>query len=117
MKPHDSQFCTVAEAARFLEMSPSTIWRWIEAERLPAYRLGPRSIRIRKQDLEAAIRPARGKEEVPMERDQPVVIRPSPSEITRRKVLVGEILAKRKERRIAPMTAADLVRKARNWQT
>lgn len=50
-------FYTVAEAARMLQVSPSTIWRWIEAERLPAYRVGPRRIRLRKEDLEKVIQP------------------------------------------------------------
>lgn len=117
VKLGDGQFCTVAEAARLLEVSPSTIWRWIDAQRLPAYRLGPRSIRIRRQDLEAAIRPARGGGEAIVERDKPIVPHPSPGEIARRKALIAEILAKREERRITPMTTADLVRKARNWRT
>lgn len=45
-------FCTVAEAARMLGVSPATVWRWIVAQRLPAYRVGPRGIRIRKEDVE-----------------------------------------------------------------
>lgn len=55
----ERSFYTVAEAADVLEVSPATVWRWIEAERLPAYRVGPRRIRIRKQDVERVIGPAR----------------------------------------------------------
>ncbi|MDP2936986.1 MAG: helix-turn-helix domain-containing protein [Dehalococcoidia bacterium] len=49
------------EAARLLDVSPATIWRWIDQARLPASRIGPRKIRIWKKDLETVIRPARPK--------------------------------------------------------
>ncbi len=52
-------YYTVAEAAEVLGVSPSTIWRWIKSRRLPAYRVGPKNIRIQKADVEAVIRPAR----------------------------------------------------------
>jgi len=55
------EFCTVPEAARELKVSQSTIWRWIYSRRLRAYRVGPRRIRIRKQDLGAVVRPVEGK--------------------------------------------------------
>ena len=44
-------FYTVSEAAMVLDVSSATIWRWIEARRLPAYRIRPRRIRIKRQDL------------------------------------------------------------------
>src|SRR6266581_3385304 len=53
------EFVSVAEAARRLRVSPSTVWRWIEADKLTAYRVGPKTIRIRRDDLEALIQPAR----------------------------------------------------------
>jgi excisionase family DNA binding protein len=56
------EFCTVAQAAAALGVHPSTIWRWIDAERLPAYRVGPKSIRIRRSDLEQLVRPAKSEE-------------------------------------------------------
>jgi len=43
-------YYTVAEAAHLLDVSPATIWQWIEARKLPVYRVGPRRIRIRKGD-------------------------------------------------------------------
>ena len=58
-KASDRQYYTVPEAARFLDVSPSTVWRWIQAQKLPAYRVGPKNIRIRKGDLETLIRPVR----------------------------------------------------------
>jgi excisionase family DNA binding protein len=57
--PMDSttEYITVAEAARLLKVSPSTIGRWIQAGRIPAYRVGQRRVRIRKVDLSTVIRP------------------------------------------------------------
>jgi excisionase family DNA binding protein len=52
------QLYTAEQAAQRLKVSVSTIWRWIAARRLPAYRIGPRRIRIKPEDLEALIRPA-----------------------------------------------------------
>ena len=57
--PPDRPYYTVTEAARRLRVSPSTIWRWINDQRLPAYRVGRRSIRIKKDDLETIIQPAK----------------------------------------------------------
>ena len=54
-------YYTVAQAAAAHHLSRSTIWRWIDSGKLPAYRLGPRSIRIRRQDLETVLQPARNK--------------------------------------------------------
>jgi len=58
-RAYAKDYYTVAEAAEALGVSPSTIWRWIKSRRLPAYRVGPKNIRIEKADLEAAVRPAR----------------------------------------------------------
>ncbi|MDO8689863.1 MAG: helix-turn-helix domain-containing protein [Dehalococcoidia bacterium] len=58
----ERSYYTVAEAARFLDVSPVTVWRWIEAQKLQAYRVGPRQIRIREEDLMAMVRPARGED-------------------------------------------------------
>jgi excisionase family DNA binding protein len=56
--PRDADaFCTVAEAAAILGVSASTIWRWVDARRLPAFRLGPKAIRIKRGDLARALRP------------------------------------------------------------
>lgn len=47
----DSEYCTVAEAARLLHVSKATVWRWIGAGRMPAVRMGSRVVRIRRGDL------------------------------------------------------------------
>lgn len=55
-------FYTVAEAARLLEVSPATLWRWIAMHRLPAYRVGPRRIRVKREDLQALVQPTKAEE-------------------------------------------------------
>lgn len=58
----ERDYYTITEAAKVLDVSPATVWRWIEAGKLPAFRVGMRSIRIKKQDLNAVVTPARAKE-------------------------------------------------------
>lgn len=111
-----AEFCTVVEAARLLNVSAITIWRWIDAKKLPAYRVGPRTIRIRKDDLEGMIRPARAKE-VTMGKERIQIEPATEEELARRKVLVAQIVARRRERVIAPLTSVDLVRKSREEET
>jgi len=43
---------TVAEACEFLQVSERTMRAWIAAGKVPARRIGPRSIRITRTDLE-----------------------------------------------------------------
>lgn len=50
---------TVAEAAAALNVSRATVWRWIDAGKLPAYRAGAKTIRIRREDLDGLLQPAR----------------------------------------------------------
>jgi len=42
----------VTEAAEFLSVHPNTVRKLIKSGKLPALRLGPKTIRIRKSDLE-----------------------------------------------------------------
>jgi len=111
----DEPFYSVAEAALVLGVSPSTVWRWIDAGKLPAYRVGPKNIRIRRGDLHATVRPARtGAEEVStMATEQLDRTPPTAAELARRHALVQEILELRKQLVISPLTSADLVRKVR----
>jgi excisionase family DNA binding protein len=115
--PEESDYYTVAQAARALDVSPSTVWRWIEAKKLPAYRVGARKIRIKKEDLSSIITPARAKEVTIDEEtvDKEInVFKPIPQEeLARRQTLVAQILRKSEERSIAPWTTAELVRRAR----
>ena len=109
------RYCTVSSAAKALEVSPSTIWRWVEACRLPSYRVGPKRIRIKKEDLDCVIQPVRPDEEA---RDMlaALVKPPTPEELARRKALVAESLGHRNECNIAPLTTADLVRLVRDGE-
>jgi excisionase family DNA binding protein len=52
-------FVTVAEAAKLMQVSPSTVWRWIDKGLLPAYRVGQRKVRVKRADLSRALTPAR----------------------------------------------------------
>src|SRR4051794_5944261 len=46
-------FLTVAEIAEQLKLNPQTVRNWIDQQRLPAVRVGPRRVRVRQSDLEA----------------------------------------------------------------
>ena len=59
----ETDLLTKAEAAKLLKVSPVTISRWLKQGRLPAYRLGPRAIRIRRADLNDLLDPVVGAEE------------------------------------------------------
>ena len=61
----DPDLLTTAEAAKLLKVSPVTILRWLKQGRLPAYRLGPRAVRIRRADVQALLRPAFGSHVAP----------------------------------------------------
>ena len=58
----DETYVTIARAAELLQVSRSTLWRWIDRGELPAYRLGHRRVLIRQDDLGRLIRPARGEQ-------------------------------------------------------
>lgn len=59
-----SDYLTVAQAAALLQVDPSTIRRWIDQGRLPAYRVGTRQLRLRRADLDRLVVPdPRGSDE------------------------------------------------------
>jgi excisionase family DNA binding protein len=56
----DDEWMSTAEAARFLGITPRTLYRFIDQEVVPAYRFG-RVIRLRSQDvIELALRLGEG---------------------------------------------------------
>ncbi len=67
----ETDLLTKAEAAKLLKVSPVTISRWLKQGRLPAYRLGPRAIRIRRADLDALLDPVVAEEEIPIPPSRP----------------------------------------------
>ena len=45
------------EAAKYVGKSVETLDRWIKEGRIPKYRLGPKTILVKKADLDALLRP------------------------------------------------------------
>ena len=108
---------TVKEAAALLKVSAVTINRYVKSGRLHAYQVGPRAIRIRREDMMNLLAP---REEATMNRGterRHLVAKPSKAELARRQAIGKKIMAKRDGRRIAPMTAADLVQRGRDEST
>ncbi|HJZ48864.1 MAG TPA: helix-turn-helix domain-containing protein [Roseiflexaceae bacterium] len=54
-KQSPSEVLTVTEIAGYLRVSETTVWRWCNSGKLPAFRIG-RSWRMRRTDLERHIR-------------------------------------------------------------
>ncbi|HEY7060488.1 MAG TPA: helix-turn-helix domain-containing protein [Chloroflexota bacterium] len=54
----DEQFVSVAAAAKLLGVHTATIRRWVDSGTLRAYRLGPRRLLLKREDLERLITPA-----------------------------------------------------------
>lgn len=50
--PADEQPLTVREAAKFLGVSPQTVYLWVERKQIPHLRVMGRNIRFLKSDLE-----------------------------------------------------------------
>src|SRR5919197_3358462 len=75
-----SDLLTVKEAASLLKVSPVTIKRYLKSGLLRAFHIGPRAIRIRREDLEKLLTPA-GTEEVPMKQERVQISPPSPEEV------------------------------------
>ena len=48
---------TINEAAEACRLSTKTIRRHIASGVLPAYRIGPRAVRLKRRDLDAVMRP------------------------------------------------------------
>lgn len=48
-----SELLSVAEAARVLRISQSTLWRWIDRGEVPAYRIGPKRVWLKKAELDS----------------------------------------------------------------
>ncbi len=55
MQTLDETYLTVAEAATLLRVAQSTIRRWIRQGDVPAYRIGPRRVALKRTDLDALI--------------------------------------------------------------
>ena len=51
----DRSYYSISQAAALLGVSRMTIWRWVRAGRLPVARLGHRTSRIRREDLDGLL--------------------------------------------------------------
>lgn len=52
-----AEFLTVADAAKLLKVSRVTVHRWLKQGLLRAYHVGPRAVRINRQDLRRIVVP------------------------------------------------------------
>jgi excisionase family DNA binding protein len=59
MSALEDDFVTVSEAASLLRVAPGTVRRWIRAGEVPAYRLGPRRVALRRDDVARLVTPIR----------------------------------------------------------
>lgn len=53
----DSAWMTTPDVADHLQVTDRTVRRMIAAGELPAYRLGPRLLRVKRSDVDALLRP------------------------------------------------------------
>ena len=51
-KPKDEHLINVREAAKYLGVSPQTVYLWVERKQIPHLRVMGRNIRFLKSDLE-----------------------------------------------------------------
>lgn len=56
-KPDLDPYLTPREVADHFGIAPRTVYEEIKAGRLPAYKLGPRTTRLRLSEVEAALEP------------------------------------------------------------
>jgi excisionase family DNA binding protein len=52
-----SEWMTPQDVANLIHITAVTVRTWIKEDRLPAYRFGPKMIRIKRSDVEALIAP------------------------------------------------------------
>jgi excisionase family DNA binding protein len=77
-QPYSEPYLTVVQAAEHFSVHPSTVRRWIDRGRLPAYRLGDKRIGVRPSDLARLVapRPARAEHGGRMAQSERLVIPP-----------------------------------------
>jgi excisionase family DNA binding protein len=65
MTDRTDRLLTAAEMAEWLSVAPETLLEWVRAGRIPALRVGRKTIRFRLEDVLDALRGDRGEKEVP----------------------------------------------------
>ncbi len=114
---NEKEYFTVAEAARLLDVSTPTVWRWVNSGWLPAYRIGAKAIRIRRTDLQRVVAPARVKGPGSGESMERKAIQVGDHAVDteellhRLEALQQRILARRPRKRLRP--SEDVIREAR----
>ena len=53
----ETKWLTVAEAAEYIRVAPSTLYRWRDEGRLVFYRFGPKNVRLKREDLDRLATP------------------------------------------------------------
>jgi excisionase family DNA binding protein len=59
-RPASRRYVSVSEAAVYLGLSERTVREWIRTGRLRGYRAGPKVVRLRMDELDAAMTPFGG---------------------------------------------------------
>ncbi len=103
----EAEFLSVPEAAMALNVSTSTIWRWIDRGQLAAYRIGQRKVRVKRTDVARMIVPARdgepGGKIASIEQERERLARPL-SKAERVRALAALEAAESLERELAPLS-------------
>jgi excisionase family DNA binding protein len=55
--PASRRLVGITQASKYADVHPITIRRWVAAGRVPAYRAGPRLLKIDLNELDAMLRP------------------------------------------------------------
>lgn len=55
----DEQYYSINEVATLVKVTYLTVYRWIQAKKLPAYKIG-KQYRVKKEDLDAFIKSYKG---------------------------------------------------------
>lgn len=56
-RPSARNLVGIAQAAKYADVHPITLRRWVAGGRVPAYRVGPRLLKVDLNELEAMLRP------------------------------------------------------------
>jgi excisionase family DNA binding protein len=90
----EDDFLTVAETASLLRVSPATIRRWIRTGDVPAWRLGPRRIALRRSEVAGLIAPVAPRNDRPRDRsgdEQDELDAVTPEEVARQRAAIERL--------------------------
>ena len=113
-RTRNDELLTVKEAAALLKISTVTVRRWLKQGRLVGYRVGARSIRLRRRDVEALLEPrkteATDTRELPPRTDEEMA---QSKEAIRRIDELRERISQERGGKLMP-SAVDLIHAERN---